>query len=323
MLGWLLLLKQFQGSGLMLKVFSQEGESILEVKVTDQNTLVLAPPWWRPDRTGYLSVKASTISDCEISSGPVETERSWSMPNALGEVFGPVGLEEAAEISEDERRFYSIEVPLDLMGPETGRLVTNCFSRFTSTDMVVERMNFQDPAPLSLDGSLLLADPSLMDSNFKRAVLYLNHHSAEAGAEGFILNRPAHKKVGDLSLGTNTPELDHVPVYVGGPVGTDHLIFASIHWLPEEKRLEFDSRLSASAAVARVSEGFHVVAFIGHSGWSAGQLEGEILERAWITHRPEGLPFTDNSTSLWKDTLEGISPWHYLLALTPDDPSLN
>ena len=60
MLGWLLLLKQFQGSGLMLKVFSQEGESILEVKVTDQNTLVLAPPWWRLDCTGYLSVKAST-----------------------------------------------------------------------------------------------------------------------------------------------------------------------------------------------------------------------------------------------------------------------
>jgi len=35
MLGWLLSLKQFQGSGLTLKVFSQEGESILEVKVTD------------------------------------------------------------------------------------------------------------------------------------------------------------------------------------------------------------------------------------------------------------------------------------------------
>ena len=53
--------------------------------------------------------------------------------------------------------------------------------------MIGCRMDFEDPAPLSLDGSLLLADPSLMDSNFKRAVLYLNHHSAEAGAEGFVL----------------------------------------------------------------------------------------------------------------------------------------
>ena len=189
--------------------------------------------------------------------------------------------------------------------------------------MIGCRMDFEDPAPLSLDGSLLLADPSLMDSNFKRAVLYLNHHSAEAGAEGFVLNRPAHKVVGDLSLATHTPELDQVPVYAGGPVGTDHLIFASIHWLPDEKRLDFVPRLSANAAAARVSEGFHVVAFIGHSGWSAGQLEGEILERAWITHRPEGLPLTENSTSLWKDTLEVISPWHYLLSLTPEDPSLN
>lgn len=184
-------------------------------------------------------------------------------------------------------------------------------------------MNFEDPAPLSLDGNLLLADPSLMDANFKRVVLYLSHHTADEGAEGFILNRPLNKVVGDLALPMDIEQLDQVPVYVGGPVGTEQLIFASMHWRVDDKRLEFAARLSAQEAAARVSEGFHVVAFVGHAGWSAGQLEGEIRESAWITYEPDSQPFERQATALWKETLEGISPWHYLLALTPEDPSLN
>lgn len=184
-------------------------------------------------------------------------------------------------------------------------------------------MNFEDPASLALDGSLLLADPSLGDPHFKRTVLYLNQHTSDSGAEGFILNRPAGKVVGDLSLATDAVALSDVPVYVGGPVSTDHLIFASMHWRKEDKTLDFATRLSAAEAAARVSEGFYVVAFIGHAGWSAGQLEDEIRERAWIARRPSNHPLKEDPRSLWKDMLEGMSPWHFLLSLTPEDPSLN
>ena len=83
-LGWLISLQQFQGSNTTLKVFHQEGVSNPEVKVSDQNTLLLVPPWWQPDRTWYLSVDANTITDYEVSSSPVHTEATWNMPDAFG-----------------------------------------------------------------------------------------------------------------------------------------------------------------------------------------------------------------------------------------------
>lgn len=184
-------------------------------------------------------------------------------------------------------------------------------------------MNFEDQSSISLDGNLLLADPALVDPNFRRAVLLIHHHTLKGGAEGFVLNRPLNKQVEDLSLATEVPELAQIPVYVGGPVGTDHLVFASLHWREDEKRLEFTPRLPANDAVQRFKEGFEIRAFVGHAGWAAGQLEGEIRERSWIAYRPDERLLDFEPENLWRDTLEAMSPWHYLLAKTPDDPSLN
>lgn len=184
-------------------------------------------------------------------------------------------------------------------------------------------MNFEDPSSFSLDGTVLLADPSLSDPNFRRVVLFLSHHTLKTGAEGFVLNRPLGRSVEDLSLATDVPKLADVPVYMGGPVGTEHLIFASMHWSEEEERLEFSARLSANEATVRLSEGFQVRAFVGHAGWAAGQLEGEIRERSWIPYRPDQRILEFDPESMWSGTLKGMSPWHYLLAKTPEDPSLN
>ena len=184
-------------------------------------------------------------------------------------------------------------------------------------------MNFEDQSSISLDGDLLLADPSLGDPNFRRTVLLLNHHTLESGAEGFILNRPLGKTVSELSLSTDVPELAEVPVYVGGPIGTEHLVFGTIHWQTEEERLDFSVRLSAEEAAVRLQEGFGVLAFVGHAGWAAGQLEGELREHAWIPYRPDRRFLGFEPEVMWKDTLELMSPWHYLLAKTPEDPSLN
>lgn len=187
----------------------------------------------------------------------------------------------------------------------------------------LHRMNFDDPSSLSLDGNLLLADPGLVDPNFRRTVLFIHHHTLKSGAEGFVLNRPLNKSVEDLSLATEVPELGKVPVYVGGPVGTDHLVFASLHWLADEEKVEFSPRLPATDAVARLKEGFHIRAFVGHAGWAAGQLEGEIRERSWIPYRPDQRLLQSQAEGMWERTLEAMSPWHYLLAKTPEDPSLN
>src|SRR5260370_23338075 len=53
--------------------------------------------------------------------------------------------------------------------------------------------------PRSLAGSLLVAHPSMLDPNFRRAVLFLSAHDPDDGALGVIINRPLDKSVGDLS----------------------------------------------------------------------------------------------------------------------------
>ena len=61
-------------------------------------------------------------------------------------------------------------------------------------------MNLEDPTRLCLRGSLLLADPSLHDPNFHRTVLLLTEHRHDAGAHGYILNRPFGKTAYAYSL---------------------------------------------------------------------------------------------------------------------------
>src|SRR5881392_4300922 len=87
-----------------------------------------------------------------------------------------------------------------------------------------------DGVPLSLAGSLLVAHPNMLDPNFRRAVLFISAHDAEDGALGVILNRPLDKQVADLVNETPPEGLGDIPVFLGGPVGKNQLMFAAFEW---------------------------------------------------------------------------------------------
>jgi len=190
-------------------------------------------------------------------------------------------------------------------------------------------MTPEDPVENSLQGSLILADPSLREPTFFQSVLLLTEHNAETGALGYILNRPLGRKVGELLSDEVLPEeqrerLEDVPVFLGGPVSTEQLTFFALGWSEQDETLQFSSHLSAGEAVMHRMEGFEIRAFVGYAGWSEGQLEGELEQKAWITHKPErfviDLSRVDN---LWKSLLRDLGPWHKLVADEPDDIGLN
>ena len=86
------------------------------------------------------------------------------------------------------------------------------------------------PSPLfqpPIDGSLLLASPSLQDGVFDQSVIYIHQHSLSSGAEGFILNRPTGELVGTTLCSAEFEALSKLPIYYGGPVATDQLTFSS------------------------------------------------------------------------------------------------
>ena len=177
---------------------------------------------------------------------------------------------------------------------------------------------------LDLRGSLILADPSLTDPNFERTVLLLTEHDAEDGALGFVLNRPLGKTVSEVLNPDEFSPLSEIPVYLGGPVSTGQLTFASFHWRGEQG-LTYETHLSVDQAKCQLAEGFDVRAFVGYAGWTGGQLEAELTQNAWITRTPDDLVFTDvpPSKKLWAALLSSMGPFYKLLSDMPDDPTKN
>ena len=183
----------------------------------------------------------------------------------------------------------------------------------------------QPTTPSSLSGSLLLASPALRDPNFHHTVLLLAAHSADEGAFGYILNRPLDKCVGDLlEDGTRLGPLADLPVFLGGPVGTDKLSFAALEWSVRKRELRCHTHLSTEQARKELGKGRLIRGFVGYSGWSGGQLESELESNSWITCPPKQTVLTEPKPGeLWRTILDGLGPYYKLLARMPEDITLN
>ena len=180
-----------------------------------------------------------------------------------------------------------------------------------------------EEAPESLSGSLILAAPTLVNPHFSRSVLLLTDHGGE-GAHGYILNRPLGKTVSDVLNEPNFEQLKEVPLFLGGPVSTGQLTFASLTWNHQMDELDYATHLSVGEASARIAEGFHVRAFVGYSGWSEGQLEDELKQDAWIPKTPiSEILNIEDTDHLWADILRTMGPYYRMIADAPEDPSLN
>ena len=178
----------------------------------------------------------------------------------------------------------------------------------------------------SWQGLLLAAHPSLKDPNFRRSVLFLSTHESEIGAFGFILNRPLEKTAAELLPKHHEQELlGQIPVFLGGPVGHDQLSFARVELGASEIEERFQTNLSLDeVATLNADRPGSVRAFVGYAGWSAGQLEGELEQKAWVLVQPEiptDLPACRER--IWYRIMHALGPIYKLLAAVPDDISLN
>ena len=185
--------------------------------------------------------------------------------------------------------------------------------------------NLRPEKPRSLAGSLLVAHPNMLDPNFRRAVLFISAHDPEDGAIGVIINRPLDKNVADLVSETPPENLADVPVFFGGPVGNNQLMLAAFEWHKEEGLKLNQHSLGSDLSVPEASEALPpVFAFLGYAGWSAGQLEAEMKQNAWIVQKPSRAALKSERLSrLWFDIMNRLGPWYRMLAAAPDDPSLN
>ncbi len=178
-------------------------------------------------------------------------------------------------------------------------------------------------------GILLLAEPSIIgDVSFNRSVILLADHNHE-GSVGFILNKPLEYTINDL-----IPEIESsFKVYNGGPVEQDNLYF--IHNIPEliTDSIEISNGIfwggDFELTKSLINEGKvskeNIRFFLGYSGWSANQLEGELQSNSWILckNSSENHILGKSSTHFWKEKIMELGGEYIIWSNAPENPTLN
>ena len=181
-------------------------------------------------------------------------------------------------------------------------------------------------------GTLLISQPFLGDPNFERSVVLLCRDAPADGSFGLVLNRLTTLTLGDV-LDLPAPVLGAagLPLHVGGPVepNTLHYVHRRAD-LPGAQALgqdvywggDFEALLGLLARGAAVPADVRL--FAGYSGWSAGQLAGEMQGGSWIRQPASaGKVFTLASDAFWRDILREKGGRYKVLANYPLDPRLN
>lgn len=182
---------------------------------------------------------------------------------------------------------------------------------------------------MSHAGRLLVATPLIGDPNFERTVLLLLAHGVD-GAFGVVLNRPSPAEVREVAPEWAPHVAAPAVVFVGGPVGSDSVIGLARGCGVDAGRVAVvvgDIGTVDLHHPPDVDDDHHWDAlrlFAGSAGWSAGQLEDELMEGAWwaVDAQPDDLFTTDPST-LWSRVLRrqrGQVAW---FANHPPDPTAN
>ncbi len=149
------------------------------------------------------------------------------------------------------------------------------------------------PEPTTpLANQLLIALPSLADTNFSRCVALVCQHDTD-GAMGIIVNRASEYTLGEvfgqMGVEGGSDRLRGQAVLAGGPVHPER------GFVLHDGGMQWDSTLMITdglflttsrdilEAMARGEGPAHAMVALGCAGWSAGQLEQELGENDWLT----------------------------------------
>ena len=187
----------------------------------------------------------------------------------------------------------------------------------------------QDRERVLRAGTVLLAEPFMIDPNFKRAVVLLCDHEREEGTVGFILNKPLSMRVEELVA--DFPEFEG-DVYYGGPVAND-----TIHYLHNRGDLIPDS-VAVSPGVywggdfeqvkflisSKLIQEKDIRFYVGYSGLSPGQLTDELGYGSWVlADMDPNYLFNTQARELWAKVMEHKGDNFTVIATLPDIVNMN
>ncbi|MBV2234031.1 MAG: YqgE/AlgH family protein [Sterolibacterium sp.] len=152
-------------------------------------------------------------------------------------------------------------------------------------------------ATICLTHNFLIAMPAMTDPNFARTLTYICEHN-EQGALGVIINRPMNLDLATLFERVNIPfdvsrqhhEMGAMPIYYGGPVQTDRGFvlhrplgaWQSTLVVQQDMDIGLTSTRDILVGIGANGQPADILVSLGYAGWSAGQLEWELAQNAWL-----------------------------------------
>lgn len=177
-------------------------------------------------------------------------------------------------------------------------------------------------------GKLLISEPFLGDTTFRRSVIMLTEHD-EHGSVGFILNRTLDISIGEV---LDVQTLLDIPLYLGGPVQNN-----TLHFLHRDEKLassskylgkgiywggDFDKVLEMLSSNTLEAEKYRF--FLGYSGWTQGQLANEMQTNSWIVaSSAQDIVFESDNDRMWRNILQKMGGSFKILSNSPESPQLN
>ena len=169
----------------------------------------------------------------------------------------------------------------------------------------------------SVKNNFLIATEKMSDDRFKKTVIAMLENDAE-GAWGLVINKP----LGEIPLALlidpslNTSEERealykiNLKVFWGGPVSVKKIFILHTN--------EYQSETTRNYGTISISQDYNILfdiaekkgpknslIILGYSGWSSGQLEGEMEMDHWILSILDtNIVFEKNSKKKWKKALK-------------------
>ena len=159
----------------------------------------------------------------------------------------------------------------------------------------------------TLKDHFIISLPHMKDPLFEKTVIFICEHDKH-GAMGLIINKEINKK--DISLSNQENHKDLIKVlnetklFIGGPVLTNRILF--LHTIKKiadsisiSKEVCVSSDIDTLKSIVNTSNNQYKI-FLGHSGWSEGQLEREIENGDWLIQKSiNSLIFEKKIDHIW------------------------
>ena len=169
---------------------------------------------------------------------------------------------------------------------------------FLSKAFILRTMDYKDITQAQTDQSFeglsnhfLIAMPRLKGSNFFQSVAYICEHNTN-GAIGLVVNQPTKITLGDLFDQMHVKydaAIGETSLFSGGPVQTERGFILHSNEKSWESTLTISDTISISSSkdvledIANNRGPDKFLITLGYAGWSAGQLEDEMINNSWLT----------------------------------------